>query len=111
MRYNVKVYLNETPGSRFDHYEPTATFREVPDVFAFDGDEGIEDGVLNAMWAVGNRMDADHIGHRYPGTSRSLSVGDVIVIGEQAFAVASTGFDRVEVPKATPRRRGWGGSL
>jgi hypothetical protein len=62
-------------------------------VLAVEADS--EDAALDKVFEIGNIGTPDADGNRWPPL-RSLSCGDVIVIGETAYAVASFGFDRIE---------------
>ncbi len=46
---------------------------------------------------IGNRMDRDDAGREWPSNVRSLSMGDVIVIGEQAWDAVAIGWNPVDV--------------
>lgn len=88
MQFTVATYLNDGPG-RFWEYE--AGDRLVPGpALTLDGDR--EDAVLEEAFFVGNRQGPDANGDRWPATVRSLSTGDVCVIGEVAWTVDHIGF-------------------
>jgi hypothetical protein len=97
----VKTYLNDGPG-RFFEYQPGDRLHVGPEVMVPDAVAHDEDGALAIAWAVGNRMQEAWV--RWAGTGardwpsfvRSLSAGDVLVIGETAWAVAHVGFDRID---------------
>lgn len=50
---------------------------------------------LEHVWAIGNRMGRDHEGNEWPSGVRSLSMGDVAVIGETAYSIAVVGWDPI----------------
>lgn len=96
----VKTYINEGPGM-FWRYEPGDRLVAGPVLemgpLPKDQPWGTPEAqVLDQVWTIGNRMAPDAIGTFWPNDVRSLSTGDVIVIGELAWSVASVGFDRVE---------------
>jgi len=99
----IAVYLNQARGSFLgfhDSLEPPALHK----VLTFD--LGIEPGqyhgaaipdALERVWAQLN-IDTPTTawGRQYRAAGhRSLSVGDVLVVGETAWAVASVGFDQL----------------
>lgn len=57
------------------------------------------------MWVIGNRMDEDAAGRTWPSGVRSLSIGDVVVIGETALAVAHVGWKPVSLSAVEPGDR------
>jgi hypothetical protein len=100
----IKTYLNEGPGM-FWKYQPGDRLAAGPTVTLADTTpadfpgltpEQIDFEVADRVWIVGNKQVADHAGDWWPRTVRSLSVGDVLIIGEAAYAVASVGFEPVE---------------
>ena len=84
----AQTYLNEGEG-RFWRYTRDDLLVTGPEVEIPDDAvrELGETTVAEAIWAVGNRVGADVSGVEWPSNVRSLSVGDVMVVGEAAFAV------------------------
>jgi len=97
----VKTYLNDGPG-RFWDYQPGDRLHVGPEVIIPDARTAPsgtpEYAGLDITWAVGNRMDRAWVtwaglgGAEWPTFVRSLSAGDVLVIGETAWSVAPEGF-------------------
>lgn len=103
----VRAFLNAGPGM-FWRYAPGDALKPGPVVrLALDDaarpdpllgsvslpPEALEHAALDRAWAVGNRMGADDAGAEWPSDVRSLSVGDVLAIGEAAWSVAMFGFE------------------
>lgn len=87
----VETLLNVEYGSRFWAYKPGAALVPGPTVDVPELDPDAD--VLDFVWVVGNRMDPSIV---WPPTTRSLSVGDVVVVpGDGAYAVANIGWERV----------------
>lgn len=92
----IATYLNDGPG-RFFEYQPGDRLHVGPRVTLDAPDEA---SALDVAWNVGNRQPdsgvvdiqwaGDH--DEWPSFVRSLSAGDVLVIGETAWAVAHVGF-------------------
>ncbi|MFF1678332.1 hypothetical protein ACFVYG_20120 [Streptomyces sp. NPDC058256] len=82
--YTVTAYLNATrPFSAYQRgdtlSEYTADGRLLRLVFRPTGVTDL-DTVAEAAYEVGNRHASDDLGHNWPSTARSLSVGDVLAI-------------------------------
>jgi hypothetical protein len=92
----IKTYINEGPGM-FWKYQPGDRLVAGPDLDLGAATEGRdEETIAEMVYAIGNRMGLDANGKAWPRTVRSLSVGDVVVIGESAWAVAMAGFEQIE---------------
>jgi hypothetical protein len=59
----------------------------------------------NEIWVIGNRQGKDEAGRTWPSGVRSLSVGDVVVVGETALAVERYGWKQVSLQGVTPGDR------
>ena len=104
----VQTYINEGPGM-FTGYEAGDLLLKGPLVYLDESRvvtgtprdakeaEDIDVMWLEHVWAIGNRMGADHEAVRWPSNVRSLSVGDVAVIGERAYSVDVVGWTPVDV--------------
>ncbi len=98
-RVRVRVYLNDAENS-FDGFTPAAARLHLAGEFevAAPGSQAAVFEVLDDVFTqlnVGGEIvaAADYtLAYRSAG-HRSLSVGDVLVLGETAFAVARFGFD------------------
>jgi len=107
-QFHVRTLINHGEG-RFDKYQPGDLLipaltlildvddearpdRLVPSSRSFDS---MCHEALDRAWAVGNRMGRDDAQQEWPRDVRSLSVGDVLIIGENAWAVAGFGFEAI----------------
>ena len=90
-RYRVRTFVNDGPG-RFFGYESGDILSEGPTLVLTAADERT---ALDAAWMVGNREGVDDDFQRWPADIRSLSVADVLVIGEVAWQVARFGFSTI----------------
>lgn len=99
----VQTYINHGPGMLF-MYEPGDLLIKGPMVFLDEtrvvsgpnsSPQDIDVMWLEHVWAIGNRMGRDHEGAQWPSDVRSLSTGDVAVIGETAYTVAMVGWDPI----------------
>jgi hypothetical protein len=105
--YDITVYLNVAADGLFFLFglAPTHPVATDPDlrltITAADPAAAAE-----RAFTIGNRMDADDRGHRWPADVRSVSVGDLLKVahptGMTFYAVASVGLD--EVPEPTNPR-------
>ena len=92
MLVTVKVFYRTDREGLF--FAPTFS----PETFALDFGYEFEaivnpaDPDLERLWRMTNRVDGSAIEVVPPGR-RSLSVGDVLVVGETAWFVASIGFE------------------
>lgn len=102
MGIRAVVFLNESDGHFFTGYEPGATLRQAA-LFELDGtlvgpnEAGVPTKALEMVW---HELNID-----FPTTvwarqyrderNRSLSVGDVVALGEVAYAVSRTGWTAV----------------
>jgi hypothetical protein len=95
MRYTIHGFLNT--GGHFDGYKPG-------DRLVYGGtvtvDAPTDHSALDKAYAVGNRMERDALGLAWAPFSRSISVGDVLVVEANdslpkpgAWAVANFGFE------------------
>jgi hypothetical protein len=106
------IYHKTDRGNIFEPYE---VGDDIEQVFEFDLDDGELDN-LSPRGAIGKAAEACYAafnGHPindrwaeradayYAEQIRSLSVGDVVVIGEVAYAVERFGFAQVTIPGAT----------
>jgi len=101
----VRALLNEGPGM-FWRYQPGDRLVEGPTIVLADHavaaiTEGLsveqaDHAIADAIWPIGNKQVPDSIGNFWPRTVRSLSTGDVLIIGEAAYAVASAGWTMVD---------------
>lgn len=105
---SITVFHNVTEdslgrASGFDGFEADQTFREV---IQFDQPFVGRDETLEGVYFLCNHIPHEAFNEIEPGSQqvidayrskqvRSLSVGDVIVMGESAYAVAKSGFDSV----------------
>ena len=98
---NVRALLNEGPGM-FWRYQPGDRLVEGPTValsssaiaaaVAGLSAEQRDHAIADMVWPIGNKMEPDAIGNSWPPEVRSLSVGDVLIIGEAAYAVEPAGW-------------------
>lgn len=99
MSIAVKTLINDGPG-RFFGYEPGDALTPGPvihlDVAVSPGDLTLEVAVAEAAFSVGNRMAADAWGQQWPADVRSMSVGDVVIIGEVALSCEGAGWKPVD---------------
>ncbi|TXI65331.1 hypothetical protein [Mycolicibacterium mageritense] len=102
MGIRTVVYLNDSPGHFFG-YEEGHTLTEVAE-FALDADltaqiseYGVPAAALGVVFRELNIDDptADWAIKYRDDRNRSLSVGDVVVLGETAWAVAGCGWTKV----------------
>lgn len=91
MDFTVTAFVNEGPG-RFFAFAPGDTLVHAG-TYTFEAES--PEAALNLIWEVGNRMAVDANGTEWPPTVRSLSVGDVLVVGDDVWSVAPVGFDPV----------------
>ena len=99
----IRIYLNEGADHFFGFRNQFANAPALREAIAFTAEAGDVTSILNgiyhelnvdspsAAWAAAYRA----------GRNRSLSVGDVVTVGEVAFAVASFGFDRISTDDLT----------
>lgn len=95
----VTVYLNEGPG-RFFKFDPAEARLLLAAAFELDPKDWPVEHLLSHIYEQlnvgGDMVEATEWTERYRANrNRSLSVGDVVVLGETAWAVASFGFDRI----------------
>jgi hypothetical protein len=101
MRYEASIALNDRPLAMLEGFKPGDPLIQIGHrLVAVEADS--EPDALNAVWVVGNRMGADADGRQWPSGVRSLSVGDIIVVGpvgqrRTRYAVATIGFG--ELPR------------
>ena len=88
----VTAFENVTPGSRFEEYRPDADLKLVG-TFEVGGDS-IEAALEDMFW-VGNKQGPDSAGARWPLDRRSMSVGDLVVVEGETYAVDIVGFKAV----------------
>ena len=85
-RLTMTALTNETRGSRFFEFH-TGDHFNFAGAYTFDVDDdafGTADAwaeLDEAMFAVGNRQRLDANGNGWPSFVRSLSVGDVVLVG------------------------------
>lgn len=99
MGIRAVVLLNETDGHFFAGYEPGAALRQAA-VFELDpsliapGAAGIPTRALENVWHELNvDVPTAEWARQYRAErNRSLSVGDVVILGEIAYAVAAAGW-------------------
>jgi hypothetical protein len=89
MKVPVQTYINMGPGAFYGYRDGLDLLEPGPVVSAEGEDENI---IAEHVFAIGNRMEADLDGQQWPSQVRSISVGDVIVIGETAMACESMGW-------------------
>ncbi|MFA5707522.1 hypothetical protein [Mycolicibacterium sp.] len=98
MELTVKVYLNEG-ANPFSPYDPAKA--RLHEAATFDTTaEPSGDGVKAVLSAVFEQLNIDYPtevwAQRYRADRhRSLSVGDVVTVGETAWAIAPIGWDRI----------------
>ena len=92
--YQIKAYENQSYQFREPHspqsYRLVGTFTiniEKPSISA----------ALEALYVVGNKMGADATGRRWPATRRSLSIGDLAVIGAASYVCAMAGWRKTAI--------------
>ncbi|GAB4973145.1 hypothetical protein MAHJHV61_39770 [Mycobacterium avium subsp. hominissuis] len=100
MKVRADVYLNESP----DHFFGYKDGHLLTKAASFDFDDGVlsqsADGVASALHTIFRELNIDDptawwaVRYR-EDRHRSLSVGDVVVLGETAWAVASVGWEQV----------------
>lgn len=106
VRVEVRTYLNDGEG-RFSEYQSGDRLYPGP-VVTIDLDPGershpllgrvarsqagFEYTALDRAWSIGNRQEPDSLDVSWPSYVRSLSMGDVLAIGELAWSVATFGF-------------------
>lgn len=86
------VFENVTPGSRFEEYRKGDQLVLVG-TFEVGGDS-IEAALEDLFW-VGNKQGPDSAGRRWPLDRRSMSVGDLVVVEGETYAVDIVGFKAV----------------
>ena len=95
--YTITVLENITRGDRFEAFRPETS--ELRFVTVLEVEAVSENEALDEAWAIGNR--APNIfavgGTGFPENARSTSVGDVLIIGPFAWAVADMGFEAVRM--------------
>lgn len=89
----VKTFLNDGPG-RFWRYESGDLLYPGPMIDLVDMASEAE--ALDAAWTVGNKMPERSAISSWPRTVRSLSAGDVLVIGETAWKIDGIGFSLLD---------------
>ena len=89
MQVKVQTYINLGPGIFRGYRDGLDKLEAGPQLTISGEDENI---IAEAVFAVGNRMGADDNGQRWPSGVRSISVGDVITVGEAAMACESFGW-------------------
>lgn len=102
MGIRTVVLLNESDGHFFTGYEPGAALRQAA-VFELDGTLIAPDGVgtpTRALEMVFEQLNIDaptaEWAQQYRADrNRSLSKGDVVLLGEVAYAVAGEGWTAV----------------
>lgn len=109
-RFTFTALMNDTHGSRF------FAFHDGDDMY-YGGTITVEadnvNDAMNAAYAVGNRMQPDANGNDWPHIIRSLSVGDVLVLGSAtagdnpaAWSVADFGFVALDFIRIAGTSRG-----
>lgn len=69
---------------------------EFVGTYAFTVHEVTSDhDICEMAWELGNRMISDDDARRWPSQRRSMSIGDVVVIGETAWKAISIGWETV----------------
>lgn len=99
MEVRAVVFLNESDGHFFTGYESGAAVRQAA-IFELDGTlvgpnkAGVPTKALEMIWHELNiDVPTTEWARQYRAErNRSLSVGDVVVLGETAYAVARTGW-------------------
>lgn len=104
--FQTSILLNEQPGHMLWRYEPGDALRRVlrADHSAFFTVEAeTVEQALEKVYVIGQKEDpwgttpADKYGRTYPLTERSVSMGDVIVVGGLGrWSVEGFGFRKVE---------------
>lgn len=90
------VWMNEAEADRFRRFDrETSALREAYTVELVVGDELPDAPVLlERVYRAANRVDGSPV-EQVPTGERSLSMGDVVVLGEGAWSVAAFGFEPV----------------
>lgn len=99
--YRVTAYVN-VGEDNFSGYRPRAPIAEVGE-YLIASDSAL--GAARTMWVIGNKEGGEigYTGPRYPHDVRSLSVGDLLKVVDEAgvqtfLAVASVGWTDVVEP-------------
>src|SRR4030095_11987452 len=97
MTLQVKTFVNDGPG-RFFGYEPGDLLIEGPvlTVAVDTAPSEIEVVTAEAAFVIGNRMAAGLNGPQWPSNVRSMSVGDVVIIGEVALSCEGAGWKVID---------------
>ena len=107
----VNVYLNEGP-NHFFGFDPETACLNLS--LAFDMENANHYSILNLVYEQlnvgGEIVPATEWTKQYRANRcRSLSMGDVVVVGETAYACADVGWDRItteELERASARQLG-----
>jgi len=95
MRYTVRTWINEDFMSPKDYARRMARGMLADDYLTegpvLEIEAPSERMAVSAAWIIGNRMDVDSTGEGWPSDVRSLSVGDVVQVGEEAWAFIGIG--------------------
>jgi hypothetical protein len=92
--YQIRTYENESA----PFWEPHSpqSYRLVGN-FTISLEKPSISAALEALYVVGNKMGADATGRRWPATRRSLSVGDLAVIGAAHYVCAMAGWRKTAI--------------
>lgn len=100
-QFDVTVYVNTTHNFGYGDNPQTEPVATAPDLrLAITATDPVS--AAEQAFVIGNSMDADDNGRRWPTDVRSASVGDLMkVVDEQTttyYRVASVGFDEIPEP-------------
>jgi len=87
----VKAYENLS--APFREVRSPQTFRLVG-AFVFEGEASDPIPLLEKLYSVGNRMSFDAADRAWPDNRRSLSVGDLAVVGRSRYVCDAAGWSR-----------------
>lgn len=91
----AKVYLNESRDSFFGFNRESPAELKLAAVFGMDTDDA-ERALETVFTELNTDCPTQPWAREYRADrNRSLSVGDVVVLGETAWACASAGWDRI----------------
>lgn len=101
MNYRVTAYMNTDP-ENYAGYSRRHALANSGETYNIQA--GSPESAAERMFAVGNRVEADAEGAKWPSDIRSISVGDVLAIREADskqyvfYAVDSIGWQAIDLP-------------
>lgn len=91
----IRILHNENPNAMLDGYTEGDPLAEIYSVEKFLPHREYATISLEYIFEQNQWIDENH--RPWYSEARSLSKGDVIVLGEKAYAVATIGFDELHV--------------